>query len=127
MNYPLQTTYRGIPQSPELDSHIREKAEKLGLFFDHIKSCHVIVEIPHKHHHQGKQFNVRIDIGVPGYEIVVDRDHSDDVYIALRNAFDAAKRQLEDHVLKIRGQIKTHENRRGQQISETEIDEPGSE
>jgi hypothetical protein len=64
---------------------------------------------------------------VPGYEIVVDRDHSDDVYIALRDAFDAAKRQLEDHVLKIRGQIKTHENRRGQQISETEIDAPGNE
>lgn len=112
MNFPLQTTFRGIPASAELEFHIREKAEKLGEFFERIKSCHVIVEIPHKHHHQGKQFNVRIDIGVPGDEIVVNRDHSEDVYIALRDAFDAAKRQLEDYARKLRGDIKTHENKR---------------
>jgi len=53
-------------------------------------SCRVVVEIPHKHHHQGKQFNVRIDIGVPGDEIVINRDHHEDVYVALRDAFDAA-------------------------------------
>jgi len=64
--------------------------------------------MPHKHHQQGKQFNVRIDIGVPGSEIVVNRDHAEDVYVALRDAFDAAKRQLEDYARKMRGDVKTH-------------------
>ena len=72
----------------------------------------MVVEVPHKHHHQGQQFNVRIDIGVPGSEIVVNRDHAEDIYVALRDAFDAAKRQLEDYARKIRGDVKTHEPRR---------------
>ena len=88
---------------------IRDKAGKLEEFFNHIMSCRVVVEVPHKHLHQGNQFNVRIDIGVPGSEIVVNHDHAEDVYVALRDAFDAAKRQLEDYVRKIRGDIKTHQ------------------
>src|SRR3990167_2591731 len=112
MQIPLQITIRDIPPSEALEAHIRDKAEKLNQFFEHIISCRVVVEMPHKHHHQGKQFNVRLDIGVPGSEIVVNRDHSEDIYVALRDAFDAAKRQLEDYARKIRGDIKTHEPRR---------------
>lgn len=109
MKIPMQITIRDIENSAALETHIREKAEKLDEFYDHIMSCRVVVEMPHKHHNQGKQFNVRIDIGVPGNEIVVNRDHSEDVYIALRDAFNAAKRQIEDHSRKIRGDVKTHE------------------
>jgi len=109
MQIPMQITIRDIEHSEVLETHIREKAKKLDEFFNHIMSCRVVVEMPHKHHHQGKQYNVRIDIGVPGNEIVVNRDHSEDVYIALRDAFDAAKRQLEDYARKVRGDIKTHE------------------
>jgi len=109
MQIPLQITIRDMEPSAALDTHIREKVQKLDEFFDRIMSCRVVVEMPHKHHHQGKQFNVRIDIGVPGNEIVVNRDHSEDVYIALRDAFSAAKRQLEDHARKVRGDIKNHE------------------
>ena len=112
MQIPLQVTIRDMEPSAALDTHIREKAQKLDEFFDRIMSCRVVVEMPHKHHHQGKQFNVRIDIGVPGNEIVVNRDHSEDVYVALRDAFNAAKRQLEDYARKIRGDIKNHEVRR---------------
>lgn len=112
MQTPLQLTIRDIDHSEALETRIRAKAEKLGEFFKHITSCHVVVEAPHKHHQQGKQFNVRIDIGVPGSEIVVNRDHSEDVYVALRDAFDAAKRRLEVYARKIRGDIKTHEARR---------------
>ena len=112
MQIPLQITIRDVEHSEALEAHIRGKVEKLEEFFKHITSCRVVVEVPHKHHHQGKQFNVRIDIGVPGSEIVVNRDHAEDVYVALRDAFDAAKRQLEDYARKIRGDIKTHEPRR---------------
>lgn len=108
MQIPLQITIRDIPPSEALETHIRDKVNKLEEFFNHIMSCRVVVEMPHKHHRQGKQFNVRLDIGVPGSEIVVNRDHAEDVYVALRDAFDAAKRQLEDYARKLHGNVKTH-------------------
>lgn len=115
MQIPLQITIRDFEHSEALETHIREKAKKLDEFFDHIMSCRVVVEVPHKHHHQGKQFNVRIDLGVAGGEIVVNRDHAEDVYVALRDAFDATKRQLEDYVSKLRGDVKMHEPTRTSQ------------
>lgn len=111
MQTPLQITIRDVDHSEALDTHIREKISKLEEFFKNIVSCRVVVEVPHKHHHQGKQFNVRIDIGVPGSEIVVNRDHAEDAYVAFRDAFNAAKRQLEDYSRKLRGDIKNHEPR----------------
>jgi len=118
MHMPLQITIRDIEHSEALESLIREKAKKLDEFFNDIMSCRVVVELPHKHHHQGKQFNVRLDIGVPGSEIVVTRDHAEDVYVALRDAFDAAKRQLEDYVHKLRGEVKKHAPKRPIEIEE---------
>jgi ribosomal subunit interface protein len=118
MQTPLQITIRDVEHSATLETHIRDKASKLDEFFDHIMSCHVVVEMPHKHHHQGKQFNVRIDIGVPGGEIVVNRDHHEDVYVALRDAFDVAKRMLEDHARKIRGAVKAHQPKREDELGD---------
>lgn len=112
MQIPMQITLRDVEHSEALETHIRDKVNKLDEFFAHIMSCRVTVEVPHKHHRQGKQFNVRIDIGVPGSEIVVNHDHSEDVYVALRDAFDAAKRRLEDYARKIRGDVKKHEPKR---------------
>jgi ribosomal subunit interface protein len=112
MQLPLQITIRDMEHSEALEVHIRQKAQKLDEFFKHIMACRVVVEMPHKHHNQGKQFNVRIDISVPGNEIVVNRDQSEDVYIALRDAFDAAKRQLEDYARKMRGEIKSADLKR---------------
>ena len=112
MQMPLQITIRDVDHSEALETRIRDKVAKLEEFSKNIISCRVVVEVPHKHHHQGKQFNVRIDIGVPGSEIVVNRDHAEDVYVALRDTFDAAKRQLEDYARKIRGDIKAHPPKR---------------
>jgi ribosomal subunit interface protein len=124
MQIPLQITVRGTDHSEALEAHIRDKVDKLEEFFDQITSCRVVVELPHKHHHQGKQFNVRIDIGVPGSEIVVNRDHAEDVYVALRDAFDSAKRQLEDYARKIRGDVKTHEpNKRAIESEEVDVEQ----
>lgn len=109
MQTPLQITIRDVDHSDSLEQKIRDKAQKLEELCKQIISCHVVVEMPHKHHHQGKQFDVRIDIGVPGKEILVNRDHHEDVYIALRDAFDAAKRQLEDYARVTRGDVKNHE------------------
>ncbi|MDE2117887.1 MAG: ribosome-associated translation inhibitor RaiA [Betaproteobacteria bacterium] len=125
MQTPLQITIRDADHSEALETHIRDKAKKLDEFFDHIMSCRVVVEVPHKHHHQGKQFNVRIDIGVPGSEIVVNRDHAEDVYVALRDAFDAAKRQLEDYARKLHGNVKTHRPRRPGESNEAAAGQEG--
>ena len=111
MRIPLQITIHGIEHSDVLEKHIHDGVDKLDEFFDRITSCRVAVELPHKHY-QDRQFNVRIDIGVPGSEIVVNRDHTEDVYVVLRDAFDAARRQLEDSAHKPRGDIRTHGQRR---------------
>lgn len=109
MKTPLQITFRDMEHSDALETHIREKAAKLETFFDHIMSCRVVVEMPHQHKHQGKFFNVRIDVGVPGKEIVVNRDQHEDVYVALRDGFEAAKRQLKDYAHRLHGDTKTHQ------------------
>lgn len=97
MEVTLQITTRDVPHSDALESHIREKAAKLEKFYPHIMSCRIVVELPHKHHHQGRLYDVHIDITVPGGELVVNRVANEDVYVAVRDAFDAAKRQLEDY------------------------------
>ena len=104
----LQITVRDVPHSEALESHIRQKAEKLETFYPHIIVCRVVVEIPHKHKHQGRLFDVRLDITVPGSELVVNREGNEDAYVALRDAFNAARRQLEDYGRRQRGNTKTH-------------------
>lgn len=108
MQRPLQIVIRDIPPSEAIESHIREKVEKLESFYPHIIGCQATVEFAGKHKHQGKLFNVRLDITVPGSELVVNRDLHEDVYVALRDAFDAAKRQLEDYGRRQRGDTKIH-------------------
>lgn len=106
---PVQITIRDIPNSLVLENHIREKTEKLQQFFQRINSCRVVVEVPQKHKHQGKLFGVRIDVSVPGKELVVNRKEDEDVYIAVREAFHAILRQLEKYVERRRGDVKVHE------------------
>jgi len=112
MKIPMQITIRDMDHTEALETYIRERAQKLDEFFNYIMSCRVTVAMPHKHNHQGRQFNVRIDISVPGNEIVISREHSEDVYVALRDAFNAAKRKVEDYACEVRGVVKTHELRR---------------
>ena len=109
MQRPVQITFRDVTHSDALEAHIRDKVAKMEEFYPQITGCNVAVEMPAKHKHQGKLFNVRIDVRVPGSELVVNRDLHEDVYVALRDAFDAAKRQLEEYGRKQRGDVKHHE------------------
>lgn len=108
MQVPLQIIVRNIPHSAALDARIRDKAAKLEEFDPRITSCRVVVEESSRHRQQSRQFSVRIDLRAPGREIVVNREHDEDVYVALRDAFDAARRQLEDAVREMRGDVKAH-------------------
>ena len=108
MQSSLQITVRGMEHSNALDEHIRERVEKLDRSYPKLMSCRVVAELQDRHKHQGKHFAVRVDLTAPGKEIVVNRQHAEDVYVALRDAFDAAKRQLEAYADIQRGEVKSH-------------------
>ena len=114
MQQPLQITFRGMAHSDAVESRIRLKAAALERFYNHITSCHVTVDAPHQRHHKGNLYAVRIDLQLPDKEIVVGRgrrhDHAhEDVYVAIRDTFDAAVRQLEDYARRRAGKVKRHE------------------
>lgn len=114
MQIPLQITFHGIPHSDAVEGKIREKAGKLDRFHSHIMSCRVAVEAEHHRHHQGNQYHIRIDITTPRKELVISREHHDkkayeDIYVAIRDAFNVASRQLEDYARVQRGKVKTHD------------------
>lgn len=107
----LQIVYRGMDPSEALERDIRERVTKLENAYPRITSCHVAVEAPG---HKGVVYEVRIDIDVPGHEVVVTREpgknHAhENVYVALRDAFDAARRQLEAYSDRRRREVKQHE------------------
>src|SRR3990172_9947593 len=108
MQIPLQVTFRDMPQSDAVETRIREKADKLERYYDRIMACRVVVEMPQRHKHQGKLHSIRIDLTVPGVELVANHAQHEDVYVALRDAFTAITRQLEDFVRRQRGEVKTH-------------------
>lgn len=113
MHIPLQITFRDMDHSDAIERAVREKSEKLDQFAD-IMSCRVVVQMINKHQHKGVMYQVAIDITVPGKEIVVSRDrgvdHShEDVYVAIRDSFNAARRQLQDHHRISHHKVKVHE------------------
>lgn len=117
--------------SEAVTARVNAEAAKLDTFFDRITSCRVVIEAPHRHHKWGELFHVRIELGVPGTELVVSHEptpravlrlddeaalkkhielHPEhkDVYVAVRDAFTSARRQLQDYVKRLRGEVKSH-------------------
>ena len=132
MIIPVQITFRNVASTPEVEAKIRAHAQKLERFYTRIKSCRVLIEAPARHRQKGYSFHVRIDLTVPEGEIVVKRepalypkgkDIGDDrrrkpmetrperkhLAVAIREAFHAARRRLEDHARQKRADVKTHE------------------
>ena len=108
MQIPLRVTFRDMGPSTAVNQRIRDKFAALETFCEDVTACHVVVEECHRQHQQGRLFHVRIDLVVPGTVLIVDREphahHAhEDVYVAIRDAFDAARRQLEDWVRERRG------------------------
>ncbi|HYA86096.1 MAG TPA: HPF/RaiA family ribosome-associated protein [Nitrospirota bacterium] len=108
MKIPLQVTFRNMQHSAVIEANINEKASKLDRFYDRISSCRVVVEALQRRHHQGNIFSVRIDITVPGKELAVSRQEDADAYVAVRDAFAAAVRLIEEHSRQVRGSVKVH-------------------
>lgn len=111
MKTPVQLTFHNIQSSIAVEEKISEYVAKLERLSDRIISCRVVVDAPHQNHHKGKLYHIQINLVVPNGEIVVNRHPTDepshtDIYIAIRDAFDAAKRQLQDYVDLQRGDVK---------------------
>jgi cold shock CspA family protein len=132
MIIPVQLTFRNVAPSPEIEEKIRVRAQKLEKFYSPITSCRVLVEAPARHRQKGNPFHIRIDLTVPEGEIVVKRaptlyareqdiaserrrkqmetrPERKHLEVAIREAFDAVRRQLQDHARQKRADIKTHE------------------
>jgi len=130
MNDILQVSYRNMDSSEALSTRIREEAEKLETFYPRMTSCRVVVAAPHRHHKWGVLYHVTVELGVPGGPLVVRHEPSlhnrlqsgteegksrhaeaalrhKDVYVAVSDAFKAARRQLQDHARKLRDDVKT--------------------
>lgn len=108
MELPIQITFRGMKASAALEAAVRDRATKLAQFHRHVMSCRVVIETAARHKQQGKEFVARLDIKVAGAEIAINREHSEDPFVAVRDAFDAARRKLEDHARRQRGDVKSH-------------------
>ncbi len=129
MNPPLQITFRNIRPSVVVEDWIRAEAAKLETFYHRPIGCHVVVEIPHRHHQNGSVYHIRVDLTFPGGEVVVMRAPSlskrlwqtgesslrkdlelhreqKNLHVAIKEAFRAAGRRLEDYARRQRGDVK---------------------
>lgn len=132
MRLPVQITWRDMAPSTAVGAKIHEEAAKLEEFYNRITSCRVMIEIPHRYENGGYQFHIRIDLTVPGAEIVVNHEptlHNSlrrmeseehakgeelsaphkDVYVAIRDAFKVARRKLQEYAHRRNGAVKHHE------------------
>ena len=110
MQVPLKIAIQNLPPSDALEARIREGAAKLEQFHPRITSCRVAVDESGRHRHHGRQFRVRVEVRAPGHEAAfATLKHDEDVYVALRDAFDAVRRQLEEEVREARGDVKRHD------------------
>ena len=130
MNFRVRITFRNLEPSAAVEKWIQSEAEKLETFYSRIMSCRVAVEIPHRHQRKGNQWHIRIDLMLPGKELVIKREPGassrsritkaamagkvskiephHDLRLAIHDAFKAASRRVQDYARLNRGDVKTH-------------------
>lgn len=107
---PLEIVFRSMDPSPAVEDCIRDWLERLERRFGALDRCTVVVDQPHKHHRQGRLFEVHLHIAAAGQSFAVTNGgHAhEDVYVAIADVFRLARRALEDRVDIRRGDIKAH-------------------
>jgi ribosome-associated translation inhibitor RaiA len=106
MDLPLQIATRGFELSPPDEQGVRDAAAKLELFASSLMSCRVMLELQSRRRRTGDRYHVRIELVVPGGEIVIKRQSDETLLSATQEAFKAAARRLQDQVRKQRGDVK---------------------
>jgi hypothetical protein len=128
----VQTTFRHMPSSPAATKRVEAEVQKLHRYFQAISHCHVVIAAPHHHHRLGRTFSVHVELSVPGERLTVTHEHAGrphpkdngaprkradedathaDLYVVLREVFDATRRRLEDYARRQRGDVKRHRAR----------------
>ena len=123
---PVQFTFRHMPASPAVAAQVEAEAQKLRRYFSLIRHCHVVITAPHHHHRLGRTYSVHVELAVPNEHIAVTHAHAGrphaldesprkradaahkDIYVVLRDVFDAARRRLQDYARRRRGDGKRH-------------------
>ena len=108
MQRPVQISSRNFPLTEVMRATIQQRVDDLEHYFGRLTGCHVVVEASVHHHRRGGPFNVRIDLRTPGAELSVNKQDADDLAVAIREAFDSARRRLEDQLRELRHDVKTH-------------------
>jgi len=110
---PIQITWRGMEPSAALEDRVQALARRLEKFGSQMIHCHVTIELPHKRGHQGHIYEVHIQVTIPGTQLIVQHEHRElqsheDPYVAVRDAFRAVRRQLQNYERKRRHDVKDH-------------------
>jgi hypothetical protein len=124
MSFPVRITYRGLEPSESLNRLIREEAAKLEKFFDGIVGCRLLVERQYGHHHAGSPYHVRLNVVVPGSDLAIVTEPSDDVAppgnetlqraAIVRDTFRRARRRLREYARRKSGpHVRTGLNKKG--------------
>lgn len=113
-----QVVFRGIDHSPAVEEAVHKRVEKLARFSDEIQSLRVTLEAPHNNHHKGKVYHVGVEALIPNHDIVVtheqhDKHEHEDIYVAIRDAFNAVERRLKS----VYGKQRRHD-RNGKRLGE---------
>lgn len=114
MSLSYEIMFHNMDKSEAVEARVREKVAHLEELYERLTRCRVTIEAPHKNHRKGNRYQVRILLDVPHGPLVVSHgsgrnEAHKDVYLAIRDAFHAAERQLKEHSEKLRGDVKTHE------------------
>ena len=112
-NYPIQVTFRNLEPTPAMNAAVQKRAASLGRYFPGVLECRVVIQAPHRNRRKGKLYQVAVDTKIPGKKLVVHRNPAargahQDFYVAIRDAFDAARRELMDEARRRRLQVKFH-------------------
>lgn len=123
MEIPIEITAHNFELLDHMEGDIRARAQRLERYFEKIERCHVVVDVPHAHKAKAHRYCINIRITVPGAELMTDRQENEDFHVAVRDAFNAARRQLADYARVRRGQVKEHEARQTGRVARIDYQE----
>lgn len=108
-----QIIWQNLSASEAIEANIRQHIAKLEKFSDRLGDCRVVIEVPHRHHHQGNIYHIQIHLTVPGEDLIINRQPPaqqahQDLDVAIGDAFESAERQLKEYMQRRRSEIKTH-------------------
>ena len=116
----VQVTFRNMSAHAALSEAVQAGADWLETFHPDVAGCRVALEFPHRHKKHGRPLSIHIQLSMPGEDVIVSHqtllhrapaapgsdttgeDHRDAV-AAINDAFDVARRRLEDAARKRRG------------------------